>query len=224
MTVEVNGSAQKLSVDGSVQLKHPNLALIKLGAPFSATIASDGKTLYTVSAAGYNKSPADPEGKNIDAMVAIPVNMFFDSNNLGFTKIADATAQLLQPVTLDGTSYRVISITGTKPFTFTMKLFVSPDNVVTRMAAQISSSGQQQHLTAELHNVKLNQPLADTVFAYTPPANVQQAQVPDYEGKLVAVGKEAPNFTIPTPTGGQVSLAEAARGNKAVIVNFWFYG
>jgi len=226
MSIEMAGRGQKLSVDGSVQLKRPNLALIKLGAPFSATVACDGKTLYNVSATGYTKATADPQGKNIDAMVAIPVNMFFDQNNLGFTKLADSKTQLLPPVTLDGQSYRVVSATGTKPATYTMKLFISPDNVVTRVAVQISAGGQEEHLTADLKNVKLNQQLSDTVFAYTPPANIQQAsaQSDDYSSKLVGVGKDAPNFTIPTPTGGQVSLTEATRGNKAVIVNFWFYG
>ena len=44
----------------------------------------------------------------------------------------------------------------------------------------------------------------------------------DPEAGLVAVGKTAPSFTIPSPAGGQVSLASALHSKKAAIVNFWF--
>jgi thiol-disulfide isomerase/thioredoxin len=39
------------------------------------------------------------------------------------------------------------------------------------------------------------------------------------------VGKPAPDFTLPAAGagGGQVSLKDALKGRKAVVVNFWFY-
>lgn len=68
--------------------------------------------------------------------------------------------------------------------------------------------------------------LAALAFGLTPvlaAAPAPRVQEDDFEAKLVAIGKRAPSFTIPTPTGGLVSLANATRGSKAVIVNFWFH-
>ena len=52
----------------------------------------------------------------------------------------------------------------------------------------------------------------------------KQPESPDYNAKLVAVGKSAPVFAVPSPAGGSVSLAESTADHKAVLVNFWFYG
>jgi hypothetical protein len=37
------------------------------------------------------------------------------------------------------------------------------------------------------------------------------------------VGKPAPLFTLPSPSGRPVALQDAINGRKAVLVNFWFY-
>lgn len=41
---------------------------------------------------------------------------------------------------------------------------------------------------------------------------------------MVPVGKPAPAFTLEKASGGKVSLAQAVKGKKATIINFWFYG
>lgn len=38
------------------------------------------------------------------------------------------------------------------------------------------------------------------------------------------VSRPAPDFSLPTPSGGTVSLKDALKGRKALLVNFWFYG
>lgn len=37
------------------------------------------------------------------------------------------------------------------------------------------------------------------------------------------VGEAAPGFNLPLLAGGQLTLQDALRGNKALLVNFWFY-
>ncbi len=44
------------------------------------------------------------------------------------------------------------------------------------------------------------------------------------EPGLALIGRSAPDFILPTPDGGQISLSNALRGKKALLVNFWFYG
>ena len=38
-----------------------------------------------------------------------------------------------------------------------------------------------------------------------------------------AVGKAAPDFNLPLSRGGRLSLGDALKGKKAVLLNFWFY-
>jgi hypothetical protein len=52
---------------------------------------------------------------------------------------------------------------------------------------------------------------------------VRAYQYPQFEAKLLPAGKVAPDFNLPMPRGGQLSLTDARRGKKAVLVNFWFY-
>lgn len=46
----------------------------------------------------------------------------------------------------------------------------------------------------------------------------------DLGGELLPVGTTAPAFTLPTPFSGRTSLDDALRGNKALILSFWFIG
>lgn len=46
----------------------------------------------------------------------------------------------------------------------------------------------------------------------------------DLGGGLLAVGATAPVFTLPTPSGERISLEDALKGNKALILSFWFIG
>jgi outer membrane lipoprotein-sorting protein len=231
VNLEMKAGSQTMTGTGKAQLKKPNYALVTLALitpdkPLNMTIASDGTNLYNVGGMQVRKTAADASGKNIDATIAVPLTMFFDPQNLGITKRGSTAATLLPQQTIGGKTYDVVQFSGTSPARFTMKLFVGPEKLVTRMAMQIQQGPQWAHYTATLDNVKIGEPIADAAFAYTPPAAAAAgASAADpYDAKLIPVGKDAPNFTVPTPSGGQVTLAEASRGKKATVVNFWFYG
>ena len=69
--------------------------------------------------------------------------------------------------------------------------------------------------------------LSDASFAYVPPPGAILYTPPtldDYNKKLLPVGSMAPRFALSAPTGGKTTLADALKGKKAVLVNFWFYG
>lgn len=226
LTLTQSAQGQNMKIAGKVKLKKPNLAHIQMGAPVSQTIASDGKTLWMLmtSANQYQKKAVDAKGSDIDALWAIPVTMFFDPNSLGFGKLSEARPQYVGEETVAGTAYRVVQVAGEKPFNYTMKLYVGPEKLVTRIALDIKQGDQTAKLSAALANVKVGAPLTNASFAFKPPKTAKLYEEPDYNAKLVAVGTEAPKFSLPTPTGGHIALADALKGKKAVMVNFWFHG
>ena len=48
-------------------------------------------------------------------------------------------------------------------------------------------------------------------------------QEDDFTKNLIKVGTKSDNFSLMKPDGTKLDLYEAAKGHKAVIVNFWFY-
>lgn len=226
LTLTQSAQGQTMTITGKAKLKKPNLARIQMGAPVSQTIASDGKTLWVLmtSANQYQKKAVDAKGSEIDALWAIPVNMFFDSNSIGFGKLSDAKPQYVGEETVAGIPYRVVQVTGEKPFNYTMKLYVGSEKLVTRIALDIKQGDQTAKLAAALTNVKVDAPLTNASFAFAPPKTAKLYEEPDYAAKLVAVGKKAPDFSLPTPTGGHLALADALKEKKALLLNFWFHG
>ena len=56
-----------------------------------------------------------------------------------------------------------------------------------------------------LTEIKLNEDRTAADFKFTPPAGVKEFVQPDIRANLVQVGKKAPDFNLPTPTGGMLS-------------------
>lgn len=73
-------------------------------------------------------------------------------------------------------------------------------------------------------DLKLDVSMKPEQFAWQPPADAKPYEPPNYEAKLLPVGSQAPEFRLKSPTGGELSLSEAIKGNKATLVNFWFHG
>lgn len=228
LSQEVKG--QPMKMEGKVKLKKPNLARIELGPPANQTVVSDGKTLwmYMKSDNQYLKRNADVNGLNMFAPGAFPVSMFFNPEFTGLANnLADYKMRVADKETIGGKECQVIEATAEKPISHTIKLYVSPAKLVTRSTIDLKQGQDTIKLTADLSNVQVDQPLTTAAFTFTPPKTAKLYQPPkqeDMEASLVAVGKEAPKFSLPTPTGGHVALTDALKDKKAVLVNFWFYG
>ena len=120
-----------------------------------------------------------------------------------------------------------MQLNGDKPFTYMTKLYIAPSKLVTRMDMRITQGGQTVDYDAVLKNVKVDVTLSDATFAYAPPKGATLYKAPtmdDYNNKLLAVNSVAPTFALSTPTGGKLTLEDALKNKKAVLVNFWFYG
>lgn len=82
-------------------------------------------------------------------------------------------------------------------------------------------------MTYWIEDLKLNRPLAGEKFVFGLPAGYETFKPPartDYTADLVPVGKPAPDFELPRPSGERLSLNGALQGKKAVLLNFWFHG
>jgi outer membrane lipoprotein-sorting protein len=227
MSMTIQGKAGKPNENkfhGTVKLKKPNMARIDmLGGPGGdMTVASDGKTVYTLNGDQYQKTTADAQGGNINAQFALQVPIFFGSGLSMLGK--DLTYQYVGQKSVDGADYQLVNVVTKSNPGLTVTLYISSDKLVTRVNIGVKQGDQALSLDSTLKNVKLNTDLADADFAYKLPANAKEMQMPDYDAKLVKVGKPAPTFDLLKPNGGKVTLASALKGKKAVLVNFWFYG
>jgi outer membrane lipoprotein-sorting protein len=180
---------------------------------------SDGKNAFQVEPRGkqYQKMEAAPRG--IAGFPAgpgpfAPIALFFDPNALPLAP----DAQAVGPQLVNGKSYEVVemkSAEGTTRHFFGSGGFLE--------GVELSMTRGEMHATVKswLTAHRLNVPLTAQQFAYTPAAGFNERKGP--EASLLAVGKKAPDFELPVPGGGKLSLTAARDGKKAVLINFWFY-
>ncbi|MEP0766021.1 MAG: hypothetical protein HRF45_05695 [Fimbriimonadia bacterium] len=112
---------------------------------------------------------------------------------------------------------------------FELTVYVDTKTGLPVGAKQVMPSGtgdatERSVLVYVYKDLKLDAPMKPEQFAWKPPGDAKPYEAPNYEAKLLAVGSQAPEFKLKTPSGGELSLAEAIKGNKATLVNFWFYG
>lgn len=89
----------------------------------------------------------------------------------------------------------------------------------------VTKSGWSKTQT-RYHNVQLNPPVPDNVFKFKPPAGSKYVPLDDHRFDSVRpqdilVGKIAPDFTLASLTGEEVSLSDTRSKNKAIILAFW---
>jgi thiol-disulfide isomerase/thioredoxin/outer membrane lipoprotein-sorting protein len=75
-------------------------------------------------------------------------------------------------------------------------------------------------ITADLINWRLDRVLPDDTFTFTPPAGVAKEKEESGSAGNTLVGKDAPDFTLPTLDGGSVTLSQH-RDKDIVILDFW---
>ena len=220
-----------VDASGPVRMKKPKLGFLKLRAPVNETYASDGKSVYVVLPTNeYVKTSVADGGISNLASLSMQMGLFYGVEKGSFVDLTNLRPNYVGKESVKGVSYDVLKTSGTKPFSFSMKLYVDPSNhLITRTVLDAELQGNKLVQTVEIQNLVLNPALTTGSFAVALPKNAKpyvqaKPEADPYEAKLVAVGKPAPTFSLPNPKGGSVSLAEALRGNKAVLVNFWFYG
>jgi outer membrane lipoprotein-sorting protein len=227
--LEVTGAGEK-PLQGTLALKRPNLARIELKPPIEILIVSNGKDLYQYMKAGnqYQKSAVDVRGANIEFPYTMDlVQGFFQPETFG-KSASGAGMKYAGKETVDGAEYEVLEAPAAQAGLPSVRYFISPaDHLVRRVVLKVSlDPGHEIQLVATLKNLRAGAPVQSTAFNWRPPAAaklVKPQTTADLEQKLIPVGKAAPDFNLPTPQGGRLSLGDALKGKKALLLNFWFY-
>jgi hypothetical protein len=213
---------------GTVRLMKPNYARVVLkDGPYAQTLAATGTTLFTLQQNQYRKFQAKADGADIALLWAVPIRYFFTQNLNPIDRAAlpaGATTRYVGAQTDSGKRVEVVEVRVEKPTAYTLTMYIGPDKRLVRSVMALKQGDETATLGARLANVKLDQPMTAVAFAYEPPQTAKAYEPPDFEAKLVAVGEKAPLFSLPTPSGGTLALADAVKNSRATLINFWFYG
>ena len=208
---------------GSAAAMRPNLVKLDFGTPIDQSITFDGKSLwmYVKKEKTYMKTGEQPVG------MMMPENTpFFYYLKPEALEALGANAKQLADETVEGVTYKVVQAPVAKPAAGTVKIYIAPDGLVQRTVQQMTVGGQAAKMDFTISSVDADKALTAADFAFTPPPGaklMEQPKEPDYNAKLVPVGKPAPAFSLPTPKGGKLSLTQGLENKKALLVNFWFY-
>jgi hypothetical protein len=123
---------------------------------------------------------------------------------------------------VDGKTYQVVEVIPS-PGGPEQKLFIGASGLVEGVEMTTRQGDKASTRTTWLKNIRLDRSTDPKRFAYAPPADFTLHEQPDLNKQLLAVGTDAPDFMLPQPGGGQLSLSDARKGKKAVLINFWFY-
>jgi outer membrane lipoprotein-sorting protein len=217
------GKSAMRSATGSVKLKRPNLANIRLSGAFPTTLVSNGTRIWTPrpGSTEYVQTTADPEGTNIEVLWALPINFFFNPSVDVFELPAGASFRRLPDRKVGALNYRILEAGTGSATSPRVTLYVGPDRLLHRVVTEVKGGAVSD---ATLRNVRTGVKLADADFQ-PPVGAVRTVTGPRRTGPAIPrgpAGPPAPRFSAPTPTGGTVSLEETLKGKKAVLINFWF--
>jgi outer membrane lipoprotein-sorting protein len=217
---------QKGGYTANVRLMKPNLGEVVIkpegGRPGETTI-SDGKNLYRIMPGQkqYMRMPANPKGVGGLAGFFMPLKAFFEPEALA----AGAGHKSAGMKEVDGKSYEVVQFTSSQPPEGPTRYYFDENGLLAGMEIDLKDGPREGIFRLWLKNLRLNAPLTEKQFAYTPPAGFKlHDPFAELNAALLKVGTSAPDFRLPQPDGGNLSLSGVRKGKKAVLINFWFYG
>lgn len=211
--------------EGTIQLARPNRGRIALRGDYpEVLLVSDGKTRYFAADESHFQTVAiDAQGTGVDSpWWGLPFRFFFTGSVNPFGEKADPSATYRDIAAQAGqdSSLREVQVTGNSPMGgYSERLFFTAAGDLVESSVQFGEGPNAAIFKAKLTNVS-HKAVAAAAFRFKPLAG----QVA--EGKtdnMLAVGASAPTFTLPSPEGKQVELAQLMKGRKAVLVNFWYY-
>jgi peroxiredoxin/outer membrane lipoprotein-sorting protein len=210
---------------GTVRLMKPNYARLQINTAEGQDdmlLISDGKDAFMVRPPLKQcwTMRAAPKGMVGFSYVDLPAAIFafFDPESL--KKIP--AHHVAGPRQVNGTTYQVVEFPTREEVPGTARYFFGPSGLLEGVEIVISDKTTPGTHSYWLTNVRLDVPLTPQQFAYVPPSDFRVS--PLQKEPLLPLGSKAPEFRLPAPRGGQMSLSGLRKGKKAVLVNFWFYG
>jgi len=219
----VPGAPPPSTTKGTVKALKPNYFKWVMTGPGAESFYADGKHYYRVMAGQprYFKQDLDPDPRVMYGNWEGEIDGFFG----GAQNAKDVDATLAGSDMVNGKEVHLVRTKLTMPDRTVVYAIGKNDGLIHRSELTMSlQGGLRRRQVNELTNLKLNPPLTPAEFKFTPPPGAEEFTPPDFAGRLIPVGREAPAFTLPAPEGGKVSLTGLLKGRKALLVNFWFYG
>ena len=209
----------KFSFSG--ELPSVQQAFLQLGRTNSLFMLSD----HPVTVEAYDRVRESPKGNR---MVTV-MKFSGDPDQQILAKLNDAIGQ--EGLMMLGLAFSSSDTTMTKEQSDeVVRMFVKAkeykamviDSIVTNCKdSYVAPMVMLDHLSKEISAAKM-----DSIFQTLDP-NIRQSSIGrEVAAKInlmngVSVGSIAPDFTMPTPNGGQLSLSEALKGKKALLIDFW---
>lgn len=212
---------QKMALTGLTKAQMPGKIRTEMGGTMEMIAVSDGKK-YFIYMKRENTYMTMPAGISLTSGGNAPDAAAVSFGDLETAKYDTVTYAGKEKI--DGMECDVIKATKDAD---NYTIYLQADLRVRRTILDSKAAGNVSRMQNDYRNYVVDAPLDPSIFKFQPPKGATEMKMPtaaDYEAKMIPVGKAAPTFTIPNPKGGQVSLADLCKKNKAVIVNFWFYG
>ena len=128
----------------------------------------------------------DPNGRNILLWDAAPIQAFFDPEfAIRRHLYAGDLSELIieDPVDLDGVAHDVIyhfyrfgNIAGKEKSSFHQRLYVAPDGIIRMYVLEFESAGARGTQVMRLKNVRINEPMDPSEFAFVSPEPAVSAE------------------------------------------------
>jgi peroxiredoxin len=223
MTWRVNGVTRE--AHGKITLAKPNLARIELRGDYpELQLVSDGYTRYlAASQTQYEAIPIDPQGEGIDSpWWGLPFRFFFAQSVNPFGAKSDAAATFRDTGAFEKNGLRLhgVQARGSSPMgPYVETLFFDAAGDLIESRIQFGEGAAAAVFSAAITHIRHARRASDS-FRFTPlPGQIGANEL----DRLLAIGAQAPEFTLPDAAGNSVSLVQARSGKRAVLVNFWYY-
>ena len=201
----------------------------------TSLVVSDGKQYVRQSSKTYTTTTANHTSMTIGME---PWDGFFSESrslkaqfaghkdNKTLEELKLAATEVIDGEKCDGVSYRYTMTLGTNKIQYVGTLYFGKDGLARRKVQTLQmGEGPKSTTTATIHKIEKNVRLPEaTAFAYTPAPGIEPFKAPTPKPAaprppLLAVGTEAPDFTVYTLDGKPVKLSDY-RG-KTVVMDFW---
>ena len=214
---------------GTFLAQRPGLCRIDLSSgPFARQITSDGKSVLEARPPKktYRTYAVGSRGPTFYLAGLLPVAYFFNQKPFeeGTRREASASARYIGTETVNGEKTEVVETRAQEPQPNRVRLYIGLDKLLRRVVWTVQSSRSVATYTTTLTKIQKNHRQAAVAFTITPPPGLTPMDSPDPGATLLPVGTLAPDFTLPKVGGGTYHLADALKGPKATILNFWYVG